>query len=333
MVDPSGERTSPASPCLDATVVICTRNRAGLLAETVEAALAIEYPADRWELLIVDNASSDSTLGLARALRAGRAQHVRALVEPEVGLSAARNAGVRHGRGRIVAFLDDDASPEPRWLAALVEALEAERAQAAGGPVEALFDGPYPPWFSACFLPYLAVWNLGPHPTDLRYNEYPRGVNMAFRREAFERFGFFSRHLGRKLGSLLSCEEIEICLRIERAGGRILYVPGARVRHRVAPARLTPGWLAARFAAQGRSEAIIDWRHAGLRGLAIGLRRAARNALRPEGRLSAADGVLRRCRRSALRGYLGGLLTAPLSVPRYRPAPAVGPLSPWLPSA
>jgi hypothetical protein len=54
---------------------------------------------------------------------------------------------------------------------------------------------------------------------------------MAFRREVFDRFGFFSPHLGRKARSLLSCEEIELCLRIERGGGSILYVP-ADAEHR-----------------------------------------------------------------------------------------------------
>ncbi|HWN42148.1 MAG TPA: glycosyltransferase [Thermoanaerobaculia bacterium] len=312
------------------SVVVCTRNRSRTLAQACTAFLGIDYPPERWELLIVDNGSTDDTLQVAHGIARSRPDLVRVIEEPRIGLSAARNTGVRHSRGDIIAFADDDAFPEPGWLHALVDVLMQENVLAAGGPVEPDFQGELPPWFSDCYLPYLAAWDKGAEIQPLTYNDYPRGNNCAFRREVFQRFGYFSPHLGRTGSSLLSCEEIELCLRIERGGRRILYAPGARIRHLTVTERITPEWLARRFAAQGHSEAIIDWQHAGWKGLRRGwphfyraARAARQNHLLPDGQIFA------RCWRQALVGYSLGLLRAPLTVPRYRPTGAASDWLPW----
>ncbi len=232
--------------------------------------LEMEAPNLDWELLIVDNNSTDDTLQLARGLEKANPERVRVMVEKEVGLSATRNAGIRAARGRILAFLDDDAFPAKDWVSGIAEALAHPRVLCAGGPVEPLFQGELPDWMDDRFLPYLTVWDKGPEILPLTYNEYPRGANIAYRAEAFERFGPFSPHLGRKGRSLTSCEEIEHCLRIERGGGQIVYTPAARIRHWVDASRITPEWMVNRFAAQGRSEAIIHYQHAGHPGLRKG---------------------------------------------------------------
>ena len=312
----------PAPPF--ASVVVCTRNRCELLVPVLDALFALDYPSGRWELLVVDNGSTDDTLRIARDRERRRPEFVRIVEEPTLGLSTARNRGIRESRGEIVAFLDDDAFVCPDWLRVLVSALGDEGVLVAGGPVEPLFDSALPDWFHDRFLPYLSAWDRGPALHDVRYNNYPRGANIAFRSEVFERFGGFCRQLGRRGRSLLSCEEIEVCLRVDRAGGRIVYVPDAPVGHVTATDRLTPRWLARRFAAQARSEAIVDWRHAGWRGLRRGWPRTC-------GYTSAEvlaehppvqRPIVARCHRAARRGYLRGLLTAPLTVPRYRPPKA-----------
>jgi hypothetical protein len=136
---------------------------------------------------------------------------------------------------------------------------------------------------------------------------------MAFRRQTFALYGEFSEQLGRKGASLRSCEEIEYCLRLERGREKILYLPGAPVRHHVATRRLTLDWMSARFAAQGFSEAILDWRHAGARGLRTGLRRVARLDRDPGGDPLAS------CLRHTARGYRRGALYALVCVARYGP--------------
>jgi glycosyltransferase involved in cell wall biosynthesis len=93
---------------IEFSIVLCTRNRAGLLRDALESALEIEYPSDRFELVLVDNGSTDDTADVTRSA-AGRAQFpIRYVYEPRPGLSIARNRGVRESRGAHVAFTDDD---------------------------------------------------------------------------------------------------------------------------------------------------------------------------------------------------------------------------------
>jgi glucosyl-dolichyl phosphate glucuronosyltransferase len=313
------------------SVVVCTRNRAQLLAQSSAALLAIDYPSDRWEALIVDNQSTDGTLQVAHETARSRPDLVRVIEERELGVSATRNAGIRTARGDIIAFTDDDAFPESGWLRALVEVLLREDALVVGGPVEPCFQGELPAWFTERYLVYLAAWDKGPEVQPLTYNDYPRGANIAFRREVFKRFGYFSTHLGYKGRSLTSCDEIELCLRVERGGGRIFYVPGARVRHVTVADRITPRWLTRRFQGQALSEAILDWQHAGWKGLRRGwprFYRQAKEAARQK--CHAPDGqIFARCWRHALMGYSLGLLWVPLTVPRYRPAEGAADWLPW----
>ena len=313
-----------------ATVIVCTRDRAAVLRTALQSLLALDYPADRWEILIVDNGSVDETPRIASELAAERPDRVRVVTEPRGGLSLSRNRGVREATGQVIAFADDDAYPDAGWLRALVAALERHDAMVAGGPVEPIFTGAVPEWCTPVFFPYFAVWDEGSEPHFLRYSNYPRGNNMALRREVFERFGYFSPHLGRTGTSLLSCEETELCLRVERGGGRIVYAPEARMRHLTPMERITPEWLARRFFAQARSEGILEWRHAGWRGLRSGWLRwygmSRRGAARAA--VSRADHVLAQCLRRGFLGHSIAVLTAPLTVPRYRP---VEPTAAWRP--
>ena len=312
-----------------ASVLVCTRNRAELLAEVCETILAVDYPADAWELVIVDNHSTDGTAEVARSFverHPGRARSVR---EARLGLAHARNRGIRETRGEVVIFVDDDAFPREGWLRSLIEALGGPGVLAAGGPVEPIFESERPAWLGERYLPYLSAWDLGSEPMDLRYNEVPRGANMAFRREVFERFGEFSVYLDRKGSSLLSCGDTELCLRIERGAGRIVYVPEAEVGHRVHAERITEDWMVQRFGAQGRSEAIVDWMHGGFAGLRWGCRRLWELVQEARGE-PGEDGVLhRRCQMRAFNAYLWSAMECPLRIPRYRPGPEAGPVAEW----
>jgi GT2 family glycosyltransferase len=302
-----------------ATVVVCTRDRSAPLAEACEAALALAAPFE-WELLIVDNDSTDDTREVARAIVARHPGRARLAVEPTLGLSVARNLGVRLARGGWIAFLDDDAVPAPGWLEAYDRVLADPATGAAGGPVDPDFRGTPPAWFEPVYLPYVSAWDRGGEPHRLYHNEYPRGANMAFRRDALARVGDFDVRLGRRGGSLRSCEEIELSLRLERSGAAILYAPEARVRHRVEADRLTRAWMLARFAAQGFSEAIVDWKHFGVRGIRQGLARQ-RGAVAHHARVRGGRDLLVAGHRAALRAYRNGTLYAAVAVPRWDPNP------------
>lgn len=310
----------------EVTVLVCTRNRGELFEQVCRTLLEQSAPGRRWELLIVDNGSTDDTPVRAKAVEQQWPEIVRVVREPKAGLSIARNCGVQEARGASILFLDDDAFPDPGWLDAMTAALEREGVVCVGGRVQPLLHGDLPDWFLGRYLPYLTAWDLGRTPIALAYNEYPRGANMGFRRDVFDAVGGFAGSLGRKGASLMSCEEVELCLRIERTGfGEILYVPGAGVRHVTPVSRLSPSWMESRFAAQGRSEAVIYWQHGGWPALGTGLlsrRRHWREANRAPG---SAGRLFARFKRREYRSFAASTLSAPFRVSRWTPpnGPAV----------
>ena len=306
---PAPARASPREP-LAASVVVCTHNRGSLLGESIEALLAQGFPEDDFEILVVDNASTDSTPAVLAELVRRHPGRVRAVREPVLGHSSSRNRGVLASRGRIVAYTDDDARVSPGWLAALVEACSRPDVWCAGGPVRPLLKGKFPDWLTPAFFPYLALFDKGDAEADLVYNEYPRGVNIAFRREAFRTVGLFSTAFGRRgTRSLLSYDEIELVYRIARLGKRILYIPAAEAFHVIDAERLTPEWFLRRFYWQGKSEVYFDLVHRGGGFVKENLRKEGR--LRKAAKALVSSGrddedLYARCRRRAWMGYAVG---------------------------
>ena len=114
-----------------ASVIICTRDRANNLAELLHRLpKQVVSASTRWEIIVVDNASTDHTQQVLSDAIGTSTIPLRALSEPELGLSAARNRGWRAAAGDLVAFLDDDSVPEPGWLQALIESFDAPAVEA-----------------------------------------------------------------------------------------------------------------------------------------------------------------------------------------------------------
>ena len=333
----SSERPGPRFPLepLRASVIVCTHNGNALIEGTLESLLGQDFPAEDVEIVVVDNASTDGTPDLLRGMAIRHPGRIRLVHEPMLGLSRARNRGILESCGRVVAFTDDDARVRPGWLQALVGACERAEVAAAGGPVRGVLESPLPEWVTPALLPYLALFDQGTAERDLVYNEYPRGVNMAFPRRSFQEVGLFSTAFGRRGRSLLSCEEIELCYRLERLRRRILYVPDAEVDHVIHAERLTPDWFNLRFYWQGKSEAYFDLVHRGPRFVARrlqehrGLARAERASSRelggqadsgPRGRTWTFRGY----RAGAAQGWITGAVRR-ARAPHYqgstRPAP------------
>ena len=102
---------------MNITVILCTFNRATSLSKALESVACSELPESvEWEVLVVDNNSSDRTREVIEEYCRQFPGRFRYLFEPQQGLSSARNAGIREARGDVLAFLDDDVMVEAEWL-------------------------------------------------------------------------------------------------------------------------------------------------------------------------------------------------------------------------
>lgn len=254
------------------SAVIPTRDRGELLSGCVEALLRQESFAGELEIVVIDDGSEEDIRQRVARPRS-RAAAVRCVRQPPAGLNAARNRGVEEAAGEIIAFLDDDALPGPAWARSLAEAFEREHCDGMGGRVTLQLGKPPPRWLSPARRRYLAEFDLGGEPRWLDEVQPPVGANCAVTRGAFEKLGGFREDLDRVGSSLVSSGETEFFRRLLRAGGRVLYVPGAHVVHRIEPARLEPAYFRRRAYAQGVSDVRSAW---GLRPWPLELIRPAR---------------------------------------------------------
>ena len=219
------------------TVAVCTRDGAERLPACLAALETLEYPEDRLELLVVDNApANDSTRRIVAAH-----PRIRYAVEPRPGLDWARNRAVLEARGDIVAFTDDDVSVDAGWTKAIAAVFREERgAMCVTGLVvpdelvtraQVLFEkyGGFGRGFSRRY----ATADRPEHAASQHggTGKFGTGANMAFRRSVFDSIGLFDPALD--VGTVTNGGgDLEMFFRVIRAGHLLVYEPRAVVRHR-----------------------------------------------------------------------------------------------------
>jgi glycosyltransferase involved in cell wall biosynthesis len=243
-----------------ATVVICTHNRVRYLEQALEGLRKQTLPANLFEVLVVDNCSTDDTPMVARGA-AATLKNLRYCREDELGLSYARNRGLREATGDYIAYLDDDAVPDPDWLAAALDTFGSggSKIGIVGGRVLPLWETPRPAWLIDDLLPYLTIIDLGDEVQEVDSITGIVGANMVFPRTLLIKMGGFPTQLGRKGKRLLSNEELVLKCKLKTAGYLAIYNPRAMVHHIAPRQRLTRRWFLNRLYWQGESDALW-WR-------------------------------------------------------------------------
>ena len=208
---------TPSTPA--ATIIVPTFNRAPILGECLEALLNQEYPAD-YEVIVVDDGSSDETPALLSEWSTRHGRRMRAFRQQNSGPARARNRGAREAHGRILAFTDDDCVAEPSWLASLVQTIEnAECGVAAGVMINREST-----WVSRYIVKEAVIdQHLA---ADGSVRELITG-NFGIRSDVFHREGGFDEQI-----KVAGGEDTEFGLRLQSNGYRIAYAPEARVLHR-----------------------------------------------------------------------------------------------------
>lgn len=236
------------------TVVVCTRNRSGLLGGALRSLGEATSRCPDSEVLVVDNASVDETSRVVAEHATRSPVPLRYVREPEVGLSRARNRGWREAAGRFVAFTDDDCRVPPRWLEVAMRVVdEQDQPHAFGGPYYPLYMGRRPSWFRDSW----ATREPAAGARDLHPEEDLSGGNLFVRHDVFDQIGGFDPSLGMNAGLLAYGEETEFQQRARSviAGYRAYHDPELWVHHLVRPEKLTLRWLLRERLARGRSTA------------------------------------------------------------------------------
>jgi glycosyltransferase involved in cell wall biosynthesis len=248
------------------TVILCTYNRCETIGQALTSVAASILPESvAWEVLVVDNHSTDQTRVVVEDFCRRHPGRFRYLFEPKQGKSHALNAGIQQAQGDVLAFMDDDVVVEPTWLRNLTAALEDGQWAGAGGRILPDWKCSPPGWLSLegrYSLAPLAAFDPGLNAGELK--DAPFGTNMAFRKVMFEKYGGFRIDLGpttqgdyREWYSA-SCprtsEDTEFGERLLSAGERLYYEPSAIVHHPVPANRLTKGYFLAWRFGQARAD-------------------------------------------------------------------------------
>lgn len=218
------------------TIVVCSHNGNHCIRDCFNALRCLEYPA--FEVVVVDDGSTDGTG--ATALEYG----FRVIRTPKQGLGHARNLGLRAARGDIVAYIDDDAYPDPHWLHYLATTFADSNFVGVGGPnLPPSEDGP----IAHCVAnsPGGPVHVL----TSDREAEHLPGCNMAFLREALEAIGGFDPQFW------TAGDDVDVCWRLQERGWTLGFSPAAVVWHH-RRASIKAFWRQQR--GYGKAEALLE---------------------------------------------------------------------------
>lgn len=231
---------------MDLTFVICTYNGASRLPETL-AHLAGQANAGGygWEVVVVDNASTDGTAEVACGWAGRFSVELRCISEPTPGKTHAIKAGLRAARGRYFTLVDDDNHLCAEWLDEAVRFLDGHpRAGLIGGRIEPTFEAGavIPADFEHRYKGYLALRDYG---EEEKEGIMPIGAGMTGRtavmRRLYEELGsYLPDRVGNGLGS---CEDLEKATTIRHLGWEVWYVPGLSMRHWIPKGRLTEGYI------------------------------------------------------------------------------------------
>ncbi|MGI8622214.1 MAG: glycosyltransferase, partial [Solirubrobacteraceae bacterium] len=218
------------------SLVICTYNGSGTLTETLDAVARLDYPS--YEVIVVDDGSTDASAEIA----AGRGHRV--ISTQNQGLSAARNVGLQAAGGEIVAYLDDDAAPDPHWLTHLSLGFTEESIVAVGGP-----NVPVPGDGIVADAVAMAPGNPTHVLTGDRVAEHIPGCNCAFRRQSLAAIGGFDTRFR------IAGDDVDVCWQLQDGGGTIGFSAAAVVFHH---RRGSVGGYLRQQRNYGRAEALLE---------------------------------------------------------------------------
>ncbi|MDL2224298.1 glycosyltransferase [Bacteroidales bacterium OttesenSCG-928-M06] len=239
------------------SVVVCTYNREKYLGQTLESIVAQNFPINDYELIIVDNNSTDYTEEICDLIINKYQEHqIRYIKELQQGISFGRNRGVNESKGEIIAFIDDDETILPDYLSQLNIFFNNHlNAELCGGPVIPVYETTPPDWLSPYTMRLITgAYDKGSDIKIVGPKDYPGTGHATFKKNLFIKYGGFNINLGRKGSSLMGAEDKDFFLRLIENGVKCYYLPTAKIYHHIPPAKLTEDFFNRITYAIGKSE-------------------------------------------------------------------------------
>jgi len=243
-------------PHLKIAVVICTRNRASFLSDLLQALKKQTMPSDQWEIIVVDNNSTDATLEVIEKYRS-QGMAIKLVKESRLGSNFCRNTGIKNSSAPLIAFIDDDAYPDCEWLSNIWEIYGSEEVWdfCLSGKIALHFLNERPGWLNKELEDYLSAIDYGESPKWIQARQ-ACSANLVIPRKHFQAnsvLGFDTRLL-RRDGNLKSNDETLTLLKLEKLGVRFLYCPNIKVWHQIPKQRLQSSFFIKRAFWQGISD-------------------------------------------------------------------------------
>lgn len=216
------------------SVIVCTHNRAALLPRVITQLCAQDYPKDSFEIIIVDNASTDDTLQTIQRFIPTCGLTLHYVRENRPGVTFARNRGAEEAHYPYLAYLDDDCTVGRDWLSQLVSGFGLDNhVSVVGGCVALAFDDQKTPaWLGPVSKRWLAEFNFpGSHPRVLDDPTYVCEGNMAIKKQAWQSVGGFLGMDQFNSPHVAAQEIVYLLEQIKRQGGRVAFVPNAIANH------------------------------------------------------------------------------------------------------
>jgi glycosyltransferase involved in cell wall biosynthesis len=257
------------------SVIIPTRNRASLLYNALESLTLQTYPADNFQVIVVDNGSSDETAEVCHHFQR-RIPQLKRLYAPHPGLHIGRHEGLREATGEILVYADDDIEAQSTWLEGIAESFDNPEVALVGGKILPKFEFPPPEWVndlvsrtdSGWSIGWYSILDFGDVPHEIGH-EYIWGCNFAIRKEVLRQVaGFHPDAFPQEMIKYRGDGETAVTLAVRDMGFKAWYNPKAAVYHVVSAERLTEQYIYQRAYNQGISDSYATIRkHGSLSGL------------------------------------------------------------------
>ena len=241
------------------SVIIPTINRSDILRQAIEALCQQENPGCAYEIIAVDNGSTDNTRDVVENLASKNTVPIIYLLEPQSGSHFARNTGFKAARGEIIGLIDDDVIVDTGWVKNIVKVYDNPDVTCAGGRLALRWvNGPPPEWIKP-FKEILGEINYGDKPEELTCPQTIVAGNFSIRKDMLFKVGGYNP-CNAPGDKLVGDGESGLCLKVYEAGGRIFWVPDAFGWHVQDARRVTPAYIRRRGLYQGMSNAYTIYR-------------------------------------------------------------------------